>query len=126
MSDRETTFPLREGKVSGVLKGEKKAISGDAMRAAGSPPAQAARNEEISLAVEDPAAATGAIEEAVIRFGGKIKGHSYSGDIHLLFIRIGADKVTRLLDRLGRIGKLKDRPQPALENGGVIDMIIKW
>lgn len=126
MSDRETTFPVREEKVSGGLKGEKKAISGDAMRAAGGFVTQPARREEISLAVEDPAAAAGAIEEAVTRFGGRIKGHSHSGDTHMLFIRIGADKVARLLDRLGRIGKLKERPHPVPENGGMIDVIIKW
>jgi hypothetical protein len=126
MSDRETTFQVREEKVSGGLKGEKKAISGASMPAAGGFVTPATRREEISLAVKDPAAATGAIEEAVTRFGGRIKGHSYSGDIHMLFIRIGADKVTRLLDRLGRIGTLKERPHPAPENGAMIEMIINW
>lgn len=126
MSDRETTFPASEEKASGLVKGENKAISRDAIRAAGSPANLAARKEDITLAVDDPAAATAEVEEAVTRFGGIIKGHSYSGDTHLLFIRIGADRVTSLRDRLGRIGTLKERSHPAPENGGMIDMIIKW
>jgi anti-sigma factor RsiW len=80
---------------------------------------------EVTLLVDDPAAATGAIEQLVTRLDGRISGHTYSGENHLLFIVIEAQKIPVLLNRLGRIGTIRARPQ-VIEGGGVVDLAIRW
>jgi hypothetical protein len=94
--------------------------------AAGAPETMAAGKEEVFLAVDDPIAAAGAIEEAVTRVGGTINGHSYSEDNHILFVRIGAQKMPGLLERLDRIGKLQERPNLPASASGKIELIIRW
>ena len=126
MSDFDTANPVFGGKPSKAMSRERKSGAEEALREAEAPAAGNARKEEISLAVEDPAAATASIEEAVTRFGGRINGHSYSGENHLLFIRIGATNYPRLLDRLGRVGKVQERPQLPPGTVGMIDLIIRW
>jgi hypothetical protein len=126
MSDFDTANPVFEEKPSRAVKRERKGASEEALRGAEAPAAVIARKEEIALAVADPAAATTSIEEAVSRFGGRISGHSYSGESHLLFIRIGASNYRRLLDRLGRIGTVQERPQLPPGTAGMIDLIIRW
>jgi anti-sigma factor RsiW len=112
--------PLRAGKRDGKGQAE------EALRDTEPPAAVSARKEEITLTVADPSAATGAIEEAVSRLGGRINGHSYSGESHLLFIRINAPNYPRLLDRLGRVGTVQERPQIPPGTMGMIDLVIRW
>jgi hypothetical protein len=126
VSDFDTANPVFEAKPSGAVKRGRKGASEDALRGAEAPTAVSSRKEEIALAVDDPAVATGSIEEAVTRSGGRINGHSYSGESHLLIIRIGAPNYSRLLDRLGRIGTMQERPQLAPGTAGMIDLVIKW
>jgi len=126
VSDFDTANPVFEAKPSGAVKRERKGASEDALRGAEAPAAVSSRKEEIALAVDDPAVATGSIEEAVTRSGGRINGHSYSGESHLLIIRIGAPNYSRLLDRLGRIGTMQERPQLAPGTAGMIDLVIRW
>jgi hypothetical protein len=108
------------------MQRSKKSPEYGAAPAAGAPETTMAGKEEVFLAVDDPVAATGVIEEAVTRFGGSISGHSYSVESHLLFVRIGAQKVPGLLERLDRIGKLQERPKLPSSVGGMIDLIIRW
>jgi hypothetical protein len=127
--EREVVRPLgKEEKASpqGAMKRARKAPADEALRGAGTPAATPAGKEEITLLVDNPVAAAGAIEEAVTRGGGRISGHSYSGESHLLFIRIGAQKVPGLLDRLGRIGTVEERPQLPPGADGMTDLIIRW
>jgi hypothetical protein len=127
MSDFDTANPVFGGKPSKAVKRVGKGASNEALRDAEAPAAgSASRKEEISLAVDDPAAATVAIEEAVTRFGGRINGHSYSGDSHLLFIRINATNYPRLLDRLGRVGTVQEHLQLPQGTVGMIDLVIRW
>ena len=81
---------------------------------------------EVFLRVIDPAAASGAIEQAVGRLGGTIVGHAYGGDSHFLAAQIGADKLTELTGRLGRISKVQERPQLSAGAVGTVDLIIRW
>jgi hypothetical protein len=126
VSDFDTANPVFEAKPSRVVKRERKGASEDALRSAEAPAAVSSRKEEIALEVDDPDAATGSIEEAVTRSGGRINGHSYSGESHLLIIRIGAPNYSRLLDRLGRIGTMQERPQLTPGSVGMIDLVIRW
>jgi len=126
VSDFDTANPVFEAKPSGAVKRERKGASEDALRGAEAPAAVSSRKEEIALEVDDPVAATGSIEEAVTRFGGRINGHSYSEESHLLFIRIGAPNYPRLIDRLGRIGTMQEHPQLTPGTVGMIDLVIRW
>jgi hypothetical protein len=94
--------------------------------AAGTAETMEAGKGEVFLVVDDPNAATGDIEEAVTRIGGGISGHSYSGDSHLLFVRIDAQKVPALLERLDRIGTVQERPQISKGAGGTVELTIRW
>jgi anti-sigma factor RsiW len=126
MTDFDKANPVFEEKPASAVKRGRKGQAEESLRDTESPEAVNASKEEIVLAVDDPAAATGAIEEAVTRFGGRINGHSYSGETHLLFIRIGAANYPRLLDRLGRIGTIQERPQIPPGTVGMIDLVIRW
>jgi len=126
MTERETRFNAGEEKTSGVSKGGKKGQSVEVDRGSGGGVTQPARNGDIFLVVDDPAAVSDSIEETVTRSGGRITGHSYSGDTNILFVRIGADKVTRVVNQLGHIGTVKEHPQPSPDAGGMIDLIIRW
>jgi hypothetical protein len=114
---------VEKGTTYGAMKRAKKAPAAEAPPEPGGAPAQ---KGEITLAVDDPAAAGGAIEEAVNRLGGRINGHSYSEESHLLIIRIGAQKLPALLDRLERIGTMQERPQLPKGAGGMADLTIRW
>jgi Putative zinc-finger/Predicted integral membrane protein (DUF2275) len=81
---------------------------------------------EIVLRVTDPAAASGAIEQAVGRLGGTIVGHASGGGGHFLAAQIGADKLTELTGRLGRIGTVRERPQLSAGAVGTVDLVIRW
>jgi hypothetical protein len=85
-----------------------------------------AEKAEVVLRVTDPAAASGAIEQAVGRLGGTIVGHASGGGGHFLAAQIGADKLTELTGRLGRIGTVRERPQLSAGAGGTVDLIIRW
>ncbi|HTP65168.1 MAG TPA: DUF2275 domain-containing protein [Geobacteraceae bacterium] len=80
----------------------------------------------INLDVEDPGAAVGAVEEAVNRTGGRISGHSYGEESHLLIIRINRQKIPELVDRLGHIGTVLDKPQLPKGAEGLTDLTIRW
>ena len=85
-----------------------------------------AEKAEVVLRVNDPAAASGAIEQAVGRLGGTIVGHASGGGGHFLAAQIGADKLTELTGRLGRIGTVRERPQLSAGAVGTVDLIIRW
>lgn len=109
---------LREGK--GASRGimEQKKGAGDEALSPG--------RAEVTLRVSDPDAAAGAIEQAVTRHGGRISGHAYSGESHLLFIRIEAQRLPGLLDRLGRIGTVLERPHTTAGGGEMVELAIRW
>jgi hypothetical protein len=86
----------------------------------------ALREAEFVLRVDDPGAAVGRIEQVITHFGGRISGHSYSEDRYLLFAQIDARRVPDLLDRLGQIGTVQERPQLPAETGGKVDLVIRW
>jgi hypothetical protein len=125
MMDNGASLPAKEEKnvTYGTVKRAKKAPAAGALPLLGG---AAAEKAEISLLVDDPGAAGGIIEEAVTRLGGRISGHSYSEDSHLLIIRIGAQKIPSLLDRLERIGTVRGKPQLSKEAGGTVDLTIRW
>jgi len=91
--------------------------------ASGAPEAEKA---EVILMVTDPASASGAIEQVVGRLGGTIVGHASGGGSHFLAAQIGADKLTELTGRLGRIGTVRERPQLSAGAAGTVDLIIRW
>lgn len=107
----------------GTLKRGKKATAGESLSVPGGGPTG---KGEITLVVDDPESAGGAIEETVTRLGGRINGHSSSEESHLLIIRIGVQKVAVLLDRLERIGTVQEKPQISKGAGGTVDLTIKW
>jgi hypothetical protein len=126
-SDRETRSSVREEKgTTGVLKSGKRGKSLEGEEDSAGAVSHPSGNVEVTLVVDEREAASGKIEDAVRGLGGRINGHSYSGETNLLFIRIGADSVAQLVDRLGRIGTVKGRPQLPSEAAGMIDMIIRW
>jgi len=106
---------------SGALKKGKTALRGGES-------GRAAKMETggINLDVEDPGAAVGSVEEAVSRAGGRISGHSYGEESHLLIIRINRQKVPDLVDRLGHIGTILDKPQLPKGAEGLTDLTIRW
>ena len=91
--------------------------------AAGEPEAGKA---EVILGVADPAAAAGAIEQAVGRLGGTIVGHASGSGNHFIAAQIEALKLPELTGRLGRIGTVRERPQLSAGAAGTVDMIIRW
>ena len=125
MMDREAPLPAKEekGATYGTAKRAKKAPAAGVLPELGGAPAE---KGVINLSVDDPAAAGGAIEQAVNRLGGRITGHSYSEESHLLIIRIGTQKVPVLLDSLERIGTVQERPHLPKESGGAVDLTIRW
>lgn len=126
MQEREVSQPsAKEDKAvpRGAAKRARKATAGEALPVLGGTPVE---KGEINLVVDDPAAAGGAIEQAVTRLGGRISGHSYSEESHLLIIRIGAHKVPALLDRLERIGTIQEKPHSPKGAGDMVDLTIRW
>jgi hypothetical protein len=87
---------------------------------------QSAGELDVSLTVDDPVAAAGAIEKAVSRLGGRITGRAHSGGDDLLYTHIDGKKLPELIDRLGRIGRLQGRPQTSELAAGPVDLVIKW
>jgi RNA polymerase sigma-70 factor (ECF subfamily) len=81
---------------------------------------------DVSLSVDDPAAAAGTIEKAVSRLGGRITGRAHSGGDELLYTQIDGRKLPELIDRLGRIGRLQGRPQISDVAAGQVDLVIRW
>jgi hypothetical protein len=81
---------------------------------------------DVSLRVDDPTAAAGAIEKAVSRLGGRINGRAHSGGDDLLYTQIDGRKLPELIDRLGRIGRLQGRPHISELAAGPVDLVIKW
>jgi hypothetical protein len=121
LMDRES--PQGNGAIYGNAKRSKKAPAAAALPELGGASAEKA---EITLVVDDPATAAGIIEESITRLGGRINGHSYSDESHLLIIRIGTQKVPTLLGRLERIGTVQERPQLPKGAGGTVDLTIRW
>jgi RNA polymerase sigma-70 factor, ECF subfamily len=87
---------------------------------------QPAGELDVSLRVDDPAAAAGAIEKTVSRLGGRINGRAHSGGDDLLYTQIDGRKLPELIDRLGRIGRLQGRPHISELAAGPVDLVIKW
>ncbi|MCM2358044.1 MAG: DUF2275 domain-containing protein [Geobacteraceae bacterium] len=116
---REALRPLgREEKgVSRGMMQQKKAAEDEALPAG---------KAEVTLRVSDPATAAETIEQAVTRHGGRISGQAYSGESHLLFIRIEAQRLPGLLDRLGRIGTVLERPPLSAGADGTVELAIRW
>ena len=81
---------------------------------------------DVTLRVNDSAAAAGAIENAVSRLGGRVTGRAHSGGVDLLYTQIDGRKYPELIDRLGRVGKIQDRPQSPEGGIGTIDLVIRW
>jgi hypothetical protein len=125
-SDRETRSAVREEKGTGVLKSVQKEKSLERGEDSVGAVSRPSGNMEITLVVDEPKTASERIEDTVTDMGGRINGHSYSGETNILFIRIGADRVDKLVERLGLIGRVKERPRFSPEAVGMIDMIIRW
>lgn len=81
---------------------------------------------DVTLRVNDSAVAAGAIENAVSRLGGRVTGRAHSGGIDLLYTQIDGRKFPELIDRLGRIGKIQERPQSPEGGVGTVDLVIRW
>lgn len=81
---------------------------------------------DVVLRVDDPAVAAGAIERAVNRLGGRVTGRAFSGGVDLLYTQIDGRNYPELIDRLGRIGRIQERPQTPESGGGMIDLVIRW
>lgn len=126
--ERESPQSVREEKgEKGVYRGkEKRMKKAPATEALPEPGGAPAGKGEIILAVDDPDAAGGAIEAAVTRLGGRISGHSYSEESHLLIIRMGIQKIPALLGQLGRIGTVQEGPQLTKGAMGAVDLTIRW
>jgi hypothetical protein len=126
MSDRELASGSKEEKMqvaSRVAKKGKTASPEKGLSAVGALPIG---NAEITLEVENPATASAAIEDAVTKLGGRINGHSSSGNSYFLSIRISTGKIKKLADRLSRIGTIKEAPQTTSDAGGLTDVTIRW
>lgn len=81
---------------------------------------------EVTLRVNDPAGAVGAIEAAVTRSGGRIVRRVYGEASHLLFVQVETGKAPELMGRLERIGTLQKPPQVSGPEGGTVDLTIRW
>jgi hypothetical protein len=120
MSESGGTQPL--------ARDEKGAVPSAVNRSGDAPAVESttADKVEVALTVDDPEGAARTIEEIVARVGGRISGHSYGDDTHLLLIRIGAQNMQELLARLARIGTVREGPQLATGTSGSLDLSISW
>ena len=80
----------------------------------------------VEMTTEDPVAAIRDVETAVASLGGSITGRAYSSGSDILYTRIDADRFFALMNRLGKVGKIKELPQPPDGTEGVVDLIIRW
>ncbi|MBT0654738.1 DUF2275 domain-containing protein [Geomobilimonas luticola] len=81
---------------------------------------------EITLLVDDPAGAVGAIEEAVVRARGRIVRRTYGATAHELLARFEARDIPALVARLERVGVLRKPPQLAARDGETVELRISW
>jgi DNA-directed RNA polymerase specialized sigma24 family protein len=92
--------------------------------------AAAVRSRSSELAVEmiteDPVAAIREVETAVASLGGSITGRAYSSGSDILYTRIDVDRFFALMNRLGKVGRIQELPQPPDGTEGVVDLIIRW
>lgn len=109
--------PVKEGKA---------VSSGTVQRKKRSAVALPADELEITLIVDDPAAAEEPIKKAVTRLGGRITGRAYNGGDDLLFTQIEGQKVPELIDRLRRIGTMQEWPQVPEGTSGSVELTIRW
>lgn len=86
------------------------------------PPAQV----EVSLRVNDPAGAVGAIEDAVTRSGGRIVRRVYGEASHYLVVQVGAQNLPEIFTRLERLGRLQKPLQGAAPEEGIVELAIRW
>jgi anti-sigma factor RsiW len=84
-----------------------------------------AKPVEVTLRVDDPAAAVDGIEEAVTRSGGRIIRRVYGGTDHLLSVQVEARRFPELIARLERIGTLR-KPVDSAGAEGTFDLFIRW
>jgi hypothetical protein len=91
-------------------------------------PAEEGRGEpvEITLRVDDPAGAVGAIEEAVVRARGRIVRRTYGDTAHELLARIEVRDIPALVARLERVGALRKPPQVTARDGEMVELRIRW
>jgi hypothetical protein len=86
----------------------------------------AAGELDVTLGVDDSATAASAIEKAVARSGGRITGRAHSGGSDILSTQIEGQKISDLMDRLGRIGRIQDRPHLPEGTTGTVELLIRW
>lgn len=86
------------------------------------PPAQV----EVSLRVNDPTGAVGAIEDAVTRSGGRIVRRVYGEASHYLVVQVGAQDIPEIFTMLERLGRLQKPPQGAVPEEGMVELAIRW
>ena len=86
----------------------------------------AAVKAEVVLRVTDNASAAAAIEQAVGTSGGTVVGHASNGGSHFLAAQIEAPRLEELTGRLGKIGRVRERPQLSAGAEGKVDLIIRW
>lgn len=84
-----------------------------------------AKGGDIEIVLSSVASA-GEIDSAVTSVGGRINGRAYSGGSDILFARVEVDRVSDLLNRLGKVGKIQELPQIPDGTEGGVDLIIKW
>jgi RNA polymerase sigma-70 factor (ECF subfamily) len=86
----------------------------------------AAGELDVTLGVDDSVTAAAAIEKAVARSGGRITGRAHSGGSDILSTQIEGQKISDLMDRLGRIGRIQDRPHLPEGTTGTVELLIRW
>lgn len=80
----------------------------------------------VEMITEDPAAAIQDVENAIASLGGAITGRAYSSGSDILYTRIDVDRFFALMNRLGKVGRIQELPQPPDGAEGMVDLTIRW
>lgn len=128
MYDRsqESVSEKKKG-AKGAVRNEPEVLSvAPAGRAAGAPAAVFLPQLKVRLIVVDATSASEAVRQAVSSSGGTLvatSGKQFAE--RQLAVRIPAVRFAELLDRLGRIGRIAERPEEA-DSSGMIEVVVQW
>ncbi len=124
--EESKTYGVRMKKKASSGAGYPSEVTGASQGRGAAPSEYRPEPVEITLRVDDPAAAVGSIEEAVTRSGGRIVRRTYGETGRLLSVQLEARKYAELIERLERIGTLRKPPLPDAGEDGKVDLLIRW
>lgn len=80
----------------------------------------------MTLVTADPEEAADAIEKAITDLGGRVIRRAYEGESRSITVSMERSRVTELIGRMERIGRLQNKPETGSAGSEMVEIIIRW